>query len=55
MAFELRSDSTYEVSNRTLASGIIVKKVQTNTVGFVNEVYLKHEGKVGCWQRTVTP
>lgn len=26
VAFELRSDSTYEVSNRTLASGIIVKK-----------------------------
>ncbi|KAL9978714.1 hypothetical protein ACROYT_G016264 [Oculina patagonica] len=26
LAFELRSDSTYEVSNRTLASGIIIKK-----------------------------
>lgn len=26
VAFELRSDSTYEVTNRTLASGIIIKK-----------------------------
>ncbi|XP_068707855.1 dynein axonemal assembly factor 3-like isoform X2 [Montipora foliosa] len=26
VAFELRSDSTYEVSNRTLASGLILKK-----------------------------
>ena len=27
VAFELRSDSTYEVSNRSLASGLIIKKV----------------------------
>ena len=27
VAFELREDSTYEVSNRTLASGLITKKV----------------------------
>lgn len=27
VAFELRNDSTYEVSNRTLASGLILRKV----------------------------
>ena len=27
VAFELRDDSTYEVSNRTLASGLLLKKV----------------------------
>ena len=31
VAFELRSDSTYEVTNRTLASGILIKKVVRET------------------------
>ena len=43
VAFELRSDSTYEVSNRTLASGLLLKSVSASCspvglVGVTNRI-----------------